>query len=98
MDEKQGQLSCLLTDFTSLKSEIARRSDLQRVAVLAYVGIVALLFREQATSAASVAWVPAAWVSCLLAALYYVREQLEIERLAGIIRQGVASDAAAHVR
>jgi hypothetical protein len=55
---------------------------------------LALVFRERATSAASVAWVPAVWISCLLAVLYYVREQLEIGRLAGIIRHGLAADVA----
>lgn len=95
MDEKQGQLNCLLADFAALKSEIGRRSDLQRIVILAHVGVLALVFREQATSSASLAWVPAVWISSLLAAMYYVREQLEIGRLAGIIRSGLSKDAAA---
>ena len=53
------------------------------------------MFREQATSSASVAWVPAVWISSRLAALYYVPEQLKIGRLAGIVRNGLSKDAAA---
>lgn len=93
MDQQQGQLSCLLADFNALKSEIARRSDLQRIVVLAYVGVLALVFRERATSIPSVVWVPVIWISDCLAVLYYEREQLEIERLAGVIKASVAVNA-----
>ncbi len=92
-DQRRGQLSCLIADFAAVKSEISRRSDLQRVVVAAYLGLVALSAREGLSGQANSGWIPALWAGCFIALQYYVREGLEIGRLSSIIKSKIAPSA-----
>lgn len=92
---QQEQLKFLLADFTATKSEIARRSSLQRVVLAVYVAALAVVFREVVTSHASAIWLLAVWAAAALAFQFYAREGLEIMRLSRIIRDRTAHKAAA---
>lgn len=93
--QHRGHLDCLLADFAAVKSEISRRSDLQRVVVAAYLGLVALSAREGLSGEPNSGWIPALWASCFVALQYYVREGLEIGRLSSIINRKIAPSASA---
>jgi len=92
---QQEQLKFLLADFAETKSEIARRSSLQRLVLAVYVAALAFVFRELVTSGDSSFWLLAVWASAALAFQFYAREGLEILRLSRIIRDRTACRAAA---
>ncbi len=94
-DQRKGQLDCLLADFAVIKSEISRRSNLQRVVVAAYLAVLAWCAREFLAGPANSAWIPVLWVTCVVALQYCIREGLEIGRLSSIIREKIAPAAAA---
>ncbi len=92
-DTQKRQLDCLLADFGSVKAEIARRSNLQRVVLAAYVTFLVLVARHML---AGLQWsIPVAglWVGGSVALLFHEREHLEICRLGGLIRTHVAATA-----
>jgi len=93
-DRERSHLQYLLADFQAIKSEIARRSNLQRVVLGAYIGVYAWLFPQFLSNRASTISVAALWTSAMLALLFHERERLEITRLAGLIRNRIALEAA----
>ena len=92
-EKNKIHLDYLLEDFRSLKSEIARRSSLQRVVLLAYVGLIALVIQQAATSSLSSVLISGLWSGGALALLYSAREALEISRLGTLIEKIIAPQA-----
>ena len=93
-DREKAHLVCLLADFTSLKAEIARRSNLQRVALAAYIAVYAWLFPQLTSNRVTSISITGLWIAGTMALLFYAREGLEIRRLGGLIRERVAPQAA----
>lgn len=93
-DCKRDRLEYLLADFKALKAEIARRSNLQRIAMVAYIAVYAWLIPQIASNQATMVSIAALWVAGVLALLFYTREGLEIIRLGMLIRDRIASAAA----
>jgi len=93
-DRQKKQIDCLLADFSAIKSEIARRSNLQRMVQLIIVAVLAATFTRAASFSLSSLWLVGLWVSSVLAYQFYAREGYEIERLATVIREGIAPIAA----
>ena len=46
--DQEEQLKCLLADFNSIKTEIGRRSTLQRFVLVAHLAVLAVVFRQVA--------------------------------------------------
>jgi len=94
LDEAQReQLKFLLADFGAIKAEIARRSTLQRVVLVGYLAVVALVFQQTVFASLSRLWVFAIWAIAALAYQFYVREGLEVSRLGTIIEERIAKTA-----
>lgn len=93
-DREKAHLDYLLADFKALKVEIARRASLQRLALAAYAAVYAGLFPQIASDRVASTLLAAFWVVGALGLLFYVREDLEIKRLACLIRNRIASEAA----
>jgi hypothetical protein len=89
------KLTFLRTDLSALKSEIARRSGLQERALVLYLAVVAFAVSRVAASDGVLPMIPAVWVSAWLATAFWTRENLEIARLSGVVRDRVATLAAA---
>jgi hypothetical protein len=82
-------LDCLIKDFEVIKSEIARRSNLQRIVLAAYFAVLAFTFQKATQPPLESIWVMVIWVVSFLALQFYCREGLEIVRLSGIIRDKI---------
>lgn len=93
-DREKAHLDYLLADFEALKAEIARRANMQRLALAAYAAVYAGLFPQIASDRVASTSIAALWVVGALGLLFYVREGLEIKRLASLIRDRIASKAA----
>ena len=79
LDEGQReQLKFLLADFGAIKAEIARRSTLQRVVLVGYLAVVALVFQQTVSASLSRLWVFAIWAIAALAYQFYVRSLAQI--------------------
>jgi len=83
-------LDCLIQDFGEIKSEIARRANLQRVVLVSYLAVLAFGFQKAAGDSLSSMWVMGIWCVSALALQFYHREDFEIARLAGVIRERIA--------
>jgi hypothetical protein len=91
MDEKQQKLlDFLLADFNAIKSEIARRSALQKAAVAALLALYAWVFNKTSVTFEVVIL---SWGTAILAALYVYRESREINRLGWLIKDKIAGQA-----
>lgn len=85
-------IDTLLQDFSSIKSEISRRSNLQRIVQFSYLVLIAYTFRLLLIEGNfSMFVVLAIWAGSFLAIIYYIREKCEIERLGAIIKNDIAS-------
>jgi hypothetical protein len=93
-DLQKKQLDFLLADFNAMKSEIARRSTLQKAVLTALVAFYAWLYAHISNDVPDLVSVGAAILVPLVAYLFYVRENREIERLASTIKYKVAEPAA----
>ncbi len=96
-DEKNSRrLTFLVADLGHLKTEIGRRSALQERVLALY--FVAVAFASHSLTPAQgeglSLLVPSIWVAAALVAAFWKREHLEIARLGGVIREGVARPAA----
>ncbi len=87
------QLDFLLADYRSIKSEIARRSNLQRVALAGHVTLVALGVRHLLLEKQLLIVAAAIWAVSALTLLFYVREHLEISRLGHLVRDCIVPSA-----
>jgi hypothetical protein len=88
-DNQQKHLEYLLADIGSVKAEIARRSNLQRVVLATYIAVIAVVGKEAASHALSAPLLVGLWVSGALALQFYTREGLEIRRLGAIVRERI---------
>jgi len=88
------RLTFLRTDLNFLKSEIARRSGLQERALALYLAVVAFATIRVAAAEGLLLAVPAVWTAAWLTTVFWAREHLEIVRLAGVVRDRVATPAA----
>src|SRR5262249_8234907 len=89
-DKIDRQLEFLRADFQTLKTEIVRRSDLQRYALAAYLVLVSSLTGIVVNGMRLALPVTGLWSGSFLTLLFWCRENLEIIRLAGIIQQRIA--------
>jgi len=95
LDERdKARLEYLLADFNAVKAEISRRASLQRVTLAAYVAVYAWIVPQIASDQVTSISIGSIWVAGALSLLFYSREGLEIARLAGLIRDRIASEAA----
>jgi hypothetical protein len=83
----------LLADFRAIKDEIARRSNLQRIALAALGVFYTWLLNAFAAKSAASLHIAALWVVTVLFCIFHYRESLEIKRLGGIIRNKIAEPA-----
>ncbi len=88
-------IQCILADFNSVKSEIARRSGLQRVALVLLLTAYGFLFKFNLDSydnepLLGLVFALLAWLASYLTYIFYEREHIEIMRLGGIIRDTMA--------
>lgn len=94
LSQKQNKyLDFLIADFNAIKLEIARRSNLQRVLLAAYIAMLAIIFNEFTKANFSLVWICGLWVGVTLAQIFYQRERLEIERLGRIVKKRIAKEA-----
>ncbi len=92
-NKEQKQLDYLLADYSAVKSEIAHRSNLQRIVLAAYVALVALVGKEASGTALTSLHIVGLWLGSSVALSYYVRQGLEICRLAKIASERIAPTA-----
>jgi hypothetical protein len=91
MDEKDKKfLEFLLADFSSMKSEIARRSNLQKAVVAAALAFYAWSFQRALSGNVELLVVILAWVVSFLTYTFYAREGGEIRRLGWTIKSKIA--------
>ena len=90
ISREQKHLDYLLADFAAIKSEIARRSTLQRLVLAAYLAILAVVFQQAVSPALSAPWVIVLWSASAFGFQFYAREGLEIGRLATVIHTRIA--------
>jgi hypothetical protein len=88
--KEQKLLEFLLADFNAIKSEIARRSNLQKAAVAALFALYAWVFNKTSVNIEAVIL---SWVAAILAGMYVYRESREISRLGWVIKHNVAGQA-----
>ncbi|MBM4302024.1 MAG: hypothetical protein FJ121_10990 [Deltaproteobacteria bacterium] len=92
-DREIKYLDFLLADFNALKSEIARRSNLQRVVLALYGGAFASIFYKIRNEESSSISIDILWIVAFLTLLFYFREHLEIKRLSTLIKDRIALPA-----
>jgi hypothetical protein len=84
------QLDFLLADLGALKTEIARRAGLQRVALALYLAWVAAVTGSLLAGKNLSVAIAGLWLGGLLALLFWCREQLEIARLGRLSSERIA--------
>ena len=90
---QQKHLDFLIADFSATKAEIARRSNLQRIVLAAYVALLGLVFKQAASSNLTLFWICGLWISGALAQSFHQRERLEISKLGRLIKERMAKTA-----
>lgn len=88
-DHQQEYLEYLRADISTMKAEIARRSNLQRFVLATYLAVIAVVGNEAASHALTAPLLVGLWVSGTLAFQFYTREGLEIVRLGFIVRERI---------
>src|SRR4030067_3498558 len=96
-NKKDRKIECLIADFGAIKSEIARRSSLQRVVLAAHIGIIAYIVQNAISKETSYIWVFVIWLTALLSTNFYFREDLEIHRLGRIIETKISKYISEHI-
>jgi len=89
-NKKQKHLDFLLADYNAMKSEIARRSNLQRVVLAAYIAAIVLVFKGATESNLTSLHIMIIWITSTLTLNYYFREGMEICRLGEIIKTRIS--------
>ena len=92
-DDKEKLMNFLLADYQSIKSEIARRSNLQKAIHAALVAFYLWMLNNYFSENNKLHLVVIMWAVVLLTYLYYQKEHLEIQRLGSIIRSKIAETA-----
>ena len=94
MDDKETKLlDFLLADFDALKSEIARRSNLQKAVVAAVLAFYAWSFQRMLNNHIELTVILISWLVSFLAFTFYIREGSEIGRLGWTIKNKIADPA-----
>ena len=75
------RITCIIEDYKALKSEISRRSDLQRFALLAYGGVIVFSLKINDNASFSDFQIILIWVTSSVAYLFYLSEDSFIQRL-----------------
>ncbi len=88
--EQEKYVDCLRDDFSSIKSEIGRRSNLQRYILGVYVGLLAFSVKLLFDNKLSFELLIIVFGTSILAQIYHYRERLEINRLGRIISDKIA--------
>lgn len=91
--KQQKHLDFLIADFSATKAEIARRSNLQRIVLAAYIVLLGVVFKQSTSSNLSLFWICGLWIGGVLAQSFHQRERLEISRLGRVIRERIAGAA-----
>jgi hypothetical protein len=89
-DKEQKLIDFLLADFNATKSEIARRSNLQKAVTAAMLVFYAWVFQQSIKTDLTLTIVLLVWIVAFLGFTFYFRENAEIERLARIIKINIA--------
>ena len=89
-NREQQHLDFLRADFTSLKAEIARRSNLQRIAFAVFIAVVAYIGKQVESNQVTAPLLLGLWFASALTLQFYAREDLEIRRLGHIINERIA--------
>jgi len=91
MDDKQIKLSEFpLADFSSIKSEIARRSNFQKAVTASMFAYYAWMFQFSLSNEITLSLVIVTWVISFLGFSFYNREKSEINRLGTMINEKIA--------
>lgn len=80
-DKVDKHITCIIEDYKALKSEISRRSDLQRFALAAYGGIIVFSLRFNEGTCFSEFQITLIWITGVIAYLFYLSEDSFIDRL-----------------
>jgi uncharacterized membrane protein YciS (DUF1049 family) len=91
--KQQKHLDFLVADFNATKAEIARRSNLQRIVLAAYIVLIGVVFKQSASSNLSLFWICGLWIGGVLAQSFHQRERLEISKLGRVIKERIARTA-----
>lgn len=92
--EKQKYLDFLLADFNSIKTEIARRSNLQKAVIASMLAFYAWTFQYLLNNESELLIIIIAWIVSFLGYTFYIRESAEIQRLGWTIKDKIAKPAA----
>ncbi len=92
-DNKEKLVGFLLADYQSIKSEIARRSNLQKTTHVALVAFYLWMLNNYFSENNKLYLIVVMWAVVLLAYFFYQKEHLEIQRLGSIIRNKIAETA-----
>ena len=88
-DHQKQYLEYLRADIESIKAEIARRSNLQRIVFATYIAVIAVVGQGVASRELAAPLLVGLWVSGALAIQFYAREGIEIDRLGSIIQERI---------
>ena len=77
-------INCVIEDYKAIKSEISRRSELQRFALLAYGGVIVLSLKFNEKPEFSTLQILLIWLASSLTYLFYIAEDRFIKRLGKI--------------
>ena len=94
-DKEQRLLDFLLADFNAAKSEIARRSNLQKAVTASMLAFYAWLFQRSLSNGLELSLVVLVWVVSFLGYTFYIRENSEIKRLGWTIKENIAKPTGA---
>lgn len=86
------QVSFLLADFNSIKSEISRRSDQQKTAYLVYLAGISWIFTMVVSSEPRISYIFVTWFAAIIAMIFIDKEGREIGRLGRIIRLQICGE------
>ena len=84
-DKIKQHIICITEDYKALKSEIGRRSELQRFALLAYGGVIVVILKFNEKINFSSFQILFIWLASSIAYLFYFSEDDFIQRLSKII-------------
>jgi hypothetical protein len=88
-DKEQRLLDFLLADFNAIKSEIARRSNLQKAVIAAMLAFYTWLFQRSLGNGLELSLVVLVWVVSFFGYTFYLRESAEIKRLGWTIKEKI---------
>ena len=97
-DKEQRLLDFLLADFNAIKSEIARRSNLQKAVIASMLAFYAWLFERSLGNGLELTLVILVWIVSFLGYTFYIRETSEINRLGWTIKEKIEKVRKVRVR